>query len=131
MVWLLTGGVVCAAAASLALPALALFALVVSLAAGAEIALVLSVAPAVAAPVVPPVVLAMPGFALLPLLSQVAATSFTSETVRDFSMEDCAEVAPEAVLVAVDDAVAASWVPVTETLCPTSAASWLSLPESL
>jgi hypothetical protein len=136
LVWLVTGGVVWAATASLgSFDWLSAF--VVSWPAGAEIAFVVSVAPCAAAPVAapeaPPVVLAaMPG--LLPLLeelSHVAATSFTSETVMLFCMEDCAEVLPDMLLLALDCEELASGVPVTCTLCPTKPASWLSLPLSL
>jgi hypothetical protein len=132
LVWLVTGGVVWAATAALgSFDWLSAF--VVSWPAGAEIAFVVSVAPCAAAPVAAPVVLAaIPG--LLPLLeelSHVAATSFTSETVMLFCMEDCAEVLPDMLLLALDCEELASGVPVTCTLCPTKPASWLSLPLSL
>jgi hypothetical protein len=125
LVWLLTGGVVCAAAAEVLSAG---FAEAVSVVVGAALA---DWSVEVAAPEVPPVVLAIPGFALPLLLSQVGATSLTSETLMLFCIEDWEEVLPEAVLVALELAVAESCVPVTETLCPTRLASWLSLPESL
>lgn len=107
-VWLDTGGVVCVALEPLmfwsALPAAA------PAAGAAEALCEAEVSPEVAAPEVPPILLAEP--LGLELLLQVAATSFTSETVMLCCEEACEEVLPLLVELA-DELLAAAGLPVT------------------